>query len=71
MRSFCIVVCCLVFFTACSSSVELEQREGFAPRVYPQAMFVVPFTTIMVPTEVTAGLFDLFVDFLKRFDAIR
>lgn len=64
MRVVLLFLCCFVV-TACSFGVKLEQKEEFTPRTRPQTVFVVPFTTIMVPDEVTAGLFDLFVDNLN------
>lgn len=65
MKSLLAVFISTLFLTACSAGVELNQKEGFTPRTQPQTVFVVPFTTIMVPDEVSAGLFDRFVDQLN------
>lgn len=65
LRTYLSVVCCLVLLIACGPRVQVEQKETFAPRTRPQTIFVVPFTTIMVPDGVRAGLFDRFVDQLN------
>lgn len=65
MRSFLLAVCCVVLLSSCGPRIQVEQKEDFAPRTRPQTVFVVPFTTIMVPNEVRAGLFDRFVDQLN------
>ncbi len=66
MRMLLVVIACCVLLVACSGGVKVAQKEGFAPRTRPQTMFIVPFTTIMVPAEVSAGLFDRFVDRLNE-----
>lgn len=68
MKSLLFAVACLFLLlpVACSSKVEMAQGEGFSARTRPQTVFVVPFTTIMVPDEVSTGLFDRFVDDLNR-----
>lgn len=68
MRFLVTVLVCLMFLPACSGGVRLEQKEGFAPLTRPQEVYIVPFTTIMVPGEVSEGLFDRFVDSLNRAD---
>lgn len=69
MRSLLLAIICSVLLAACAVEVELAQHEGFVPRTQPQTIFVVPFTTIMVPGEVTEGLFDRFVDNLNQVQA--
>ncbi len=66
MKSLLLAVVCSLLLGACSLGVRMEQKEGFAPRTQPQTIFVVPFTTIMVPAEVAEGLFDRFVDRLNE-----
>ncbi|WP_020677386.1 hypothetical protein [Geopsychrobacter electrodiphilus] len=65
MKSLCCSVVLLFMLGACSLGVKTEQKETFVPRKVSQTIFVVPFTTIMVPAEVTEGLFDRFVDNLN------
>ncbi len=60
-----LIGCSVLLLMACSPRIQVEQKETFAPRNRPQTIFVVPFTTIMVPDEVRAGLFDRFVDQLN------
>ncbi len=69
MKALVFAVICSMLLTACSPGVEIEQTEGFAPRIQPQAVFVLPFTTIMVPAEVSKGLFDRFIDSLNEVQA--
>ncbi len=66
MKRFLFFVVGGIFLLAgCSPRIQVEQKEAFAPRNRPQTIFVVPFTTIMVPEEVRSGLFDRFVDQLN------
>lgn len=65
MKSLLLVIICSVLLSACSFGVKVEQKEAFAPRTQPQTVFVIPFTTIMVPGEVAEGLFDRFIDTLN------
>lgn len=65
MRPLLLVASCFILLAGCSFGVKVEQQESFEPRTRPQTVFVVPFTTIMVPDEVTQGLFDRFVDNLN------
>ena len=69
MKSLLLTLFCSVILAACSFGVKVEQKEGFVPRTQPQTVFVVPFTTIMVPVEVTEGLFDRFIDNLNEVHA--
>ena len=69
MKSLLLAIACSVLLTACSLGVNMEQKESFAPRTQPQIIYVVPFTTIMVPDEVAEGLFDRFVDILNEVQA--
>ncbi len=69
MRSLLFAGVCLLLLTACSLDVKMQQAEGFAPLAQPQTVFVAPFTTIMVPDEVTEGLFDHFIDSLNASQA--
>ncbi len=57
---------CAVILVACTGQVKVEQKEGFSVPTHPQTVFVVPFTTIMVPAGVSEGLFDRFVDQLNE-----
>jgi hypothetical protein len=66
MKSQILILVCSLLLVACSSGIKMEQQEGFALRTQPQTVFVVPFTTIMVPDEVTEGLFNRFVDELNQ-----
>ncbi len=66
MRIFPITVVLIFLLNACSPGVKMEQKDGFAPLTRAQEVYVVPFTTIMVPEEVTEGLFDRFVDDLNE-----
>jgi len=61
-RQLFLIGCCVLVLMACSTRIQVKQKETFAPRNRPQTIFVVPFTTIMVPEEVRSGLFDRFVD---------
>jgi len=69
MKTLLVTIIGAVLLAACSFGVKMEQKEGFAPRTQPQTIFVVPFTTIMVPAEVSDGLFDRFVDNLNAVQA--
>ena len=69
MKSLLLAILCSVLMAACSFGVKVEQKESFAPRTQPQTVFVVPFTTIMVPDEVAEGLFDRFIDKLNAMQA--
>jgi hypothetical protein len=68
MKLLFVAACSLMLF-ACSFGVQVAQKESFVPRTQPQTIFVVPFTTIMVPGEVSEGLFDLFIDNLNDLHA--
>ena len=65
MRSLLFAIICSLLLAACSFGVKMERGEGFAPLTQPQTIFVAPFTTIMVPDEVSEGLFDRFIDSLN------
>lgn len=52
---------------ACSNpSPQLSLGQGFAPPLQSQRLYVVPFDTVMVPDEVSALLFNRFVDRLNQ-----
>ena len=61
---------CLLFLlglVACSSSaLQVQQQQGAELRLQSQRVYVVPFETLMVPPEVTADLFNRFVDRLNQ-----
>ncbi len=69
MKSLLLAIIWSVLLAACSMDVNMEQKESFVPRTQPQIIYVVPFTTIMVPDEVAEGLFDRFVDILNEVQA--
>ena len=68
MKSLLFVVCSLILF-ACSSGVQVAQKESFVPRTQPQTIFVVPFKSIMVTGVVSEGIFYLFIDNLNNLQA--
>lgn len=56
----------LLLLAACSTSSKTAVRKEQAFAVVPpnESLYVVPFTTVMVPREVDEGIFDEFVDAL-------
>lgn len=62
----CLFFCFSLFFLYGCSSVKIEQGQEFVPLQHPQQVFVLPFTTVMVPNEVSETLFDRFVDNLNQ-----
>lgn len=56
-----------LFFWGCSPSSPSVRKTGeFSPKPEKEVLFVIPFTTVMVPAEVEEGIFDLFVDALNE-----
>ena len=52
---------------ACTNpSPQISRGQGFEPRLQSQLLYVVPFGTVMVPDEVSALLFNRFVDRLNQ-----
>ncbi len=51
---------------SCAPSPSVERRDGFAPGLDASAVFILPFTSIMVPEEVSDLVFDRFVDLLNE-----
>ncbi len=61
-----LLLVCLVL-VACSSQRPVALRQGeVAPGLQGQPVYVVPFETLMVPTEVADNLFNHFVDRLNQ-----
>lgn len=65
MKTFLFFCCSLFFLNGCSV-VKVEQGQEFVPLQHPQRVFVLPFTTVMVPGDVSESLFDRFVDNLNQ-----
>jgi len=55
----------LLALAGCSSAPTLQKRQAFAPVPAKERIYVVPFDTVMVPSEVQEGIFDQFVDDLN------
>lgn len=53
-------------FGGCSGSVETFRSPSASLVIEDTQLYIVPFETVMVPQEVSADLFDLFVDQLNR-----
>ncbi|TYO96673.1 hypothetical protein EDC39_11363 [Geothermobacter ehrlichii] len=54
----------LLLVAACSSRPEVHKKSTFTVVPSEETLYVVPFTTIMVPQAVSEGIFDRFVDAL-------
>jgi hypothetical protein len=54
---------CLLL-TGCAAVPSVRMEAGFTPPPPQETIYVVPFTTIMVPVAIEEGVFDLFVDTL-------
>lgn len=65
IKSWVAIACGILLLSACASQVKVEQKASFAPKTHPETIFIVPFTTIMVPDTVKDRLFDRFVDQLN------
>ena len=56
-----------LFLSACSNPApQVSRSQEFEPRLQSQSLYVVPFDTVMVPEEVSALLFNRFVDQLNQ-----
>lgn len=57
----------LLLLCACGAKtpMSVEKKEGFVARPAQQALYVVPFRTVMVPPAVAEPLFNTFVDELN------
>lgn len=55
----------LLFLAACTAPSHQEKRAAFTPPPRRDVIYVVPFTTIMVPPQVAADIFDRFIDALN------
>lgn len=56
----------LLLLPAACGGPTTAPRTGFAPPVQGRTIFVVPFSTVMVPPEVEETVFDLLVDALNE-----
>lgn len=65
IRLMIICICCLLLCSCAGSSQPLSSAPSVV-RLQSEQLYVVPFETIMVPEEVSAGLFDHFIDRLNR-----
>lgn len=65
MKTFLFLCCSLFFLNGCSG-IKVEQGQEFVPLQHPQRVFVMPFTTVMVPDAVSQGIFDRFIDNLNQ-----
>lgn len=59
-------LCPLLLFCACFGSARSVDVSRSIVELQGGQLYIVPFETIMVPEEVSANLFDLFVDRLNR-----
>lgn len=57
---FCLLLC------SCAASSQPGGPPSSTVRLQDEQLYIVPFETIMVPQEVSANLFDMFVDRLNR-----
>jgi len=55
----------VLFLTGCTSSPVVRRDVAFTPPPAKETIYVIPFTTIMVPVAIEEGIFDLFVDTLN------
>lgn len=63
---FALIALLLALLWGCAAPTPAVRTEaGFTPRPEKAVLYVVPFTTVMVPPEVEEGVFDLFVDALN------
>ncbi len=57
----------ILSLSACSNpSPQLSRSQAFEPRLQSQLLYIVPFDTVMVPNEISALLFNRFVDRLNQ-----
>lgn len=61
-----LIVCVCLLLCSCSGPNRAMIGSAALVKLPAKQIYVVPFATIMVPAEVSAGLFDLFVDRLNR-----
>ena len=71
MKRLLILVCLLPLLACGSHAPQVSRSAKFDPQLQSQQLYVVPFDTIMVPDEVSAVLFNLFVDRLNQAGANR
>ncbi|PNU20278.1 hypothetical protein C2E25_08205 [Geothermobacter hydrogeniphilus] len=65
MKSVAILLLCLVLLSACHQRPAVHTEKGFSVVPPNEKIYIVPFTTVMVPREVEEGIFDQFVDALN------
>ena len=65
MRRILIAVLLFALLGCAAQSTKISRRPGFV-RLHSQTLYVVPFDTVMVPEEVSAVLFNRFVDRLNQ-----
>ena len=65
MKTFLIFCCSFFILTSCSQ-VKVEHKEDFVALRRPQQLFILPFSTVMVPNAVSEGFFDRLVDNLNQ-----
>jgi len=61
-----LIFCCSFFILTSCSQVKVEQKEDFVALRRPQQLFILPFSTVMVPNAVSEGFFDRLVDNLNQ-----
>ena len=67
-----LIVVFLLPLLACGNRAPQVSRSGkFEPQLHSRRLYVVPFDTVMVPDEVSAVLFNRFVDRLNQAGANR
>lgn len=67
-----LALCLLLLTLGCSTpALQVRQEATFASPPEKRVLFVVPFTTVMVPPEVQEGIFDRFVDALNAGGQLR
>ena len=64
LRIFIVVFC--LFLGGCGGTVETFKSSQVPIEFKDKQLYIVPFETVMVPQEVSADLFDQFVDQLNR-----
>jgi len=55
----------LLLLSACQPKAAVRTEEAFAVVPPDEKLYVVPFTTVMVPRDVEEGIFDEFIDALN------
>lgn len=65
MKILMLLSCALLLLAGCAQKPAVRTGDNFAVVPRDEKLYVVPFTTVMVPREVEEGIFDQFIDALN------